>query len=336
MITKVYEKMKNFIKENKFFLFTIFFIITISYIPLPYYIYAPGGVVDVEKRFDIENAYPSKGSFNMAYVSEYRATVPTYLLALLKKDWDIVSKEEVVAPQETEEENLIRNKYLLEEANQDAVINAFSYANKKCEITKEELYITYVDEIADTDLKIGDQILSLDNKKVRSKEELQSYLQEKEIGAVVIFEVLRDNKVKTVTGKVQSVDGEGKIGIVITSNRTLKTVPQISFHFKKSESGPSGGLMMSLAIYNNLVKEDITKGLKIAGTGTISENGDIGEIGGIEYKIMGAEKAGADLFFAPSGKNYEDAIKIAKKNNYKIKIVEVEKFEDAINFLKQQ
>lgn len=333
MITKVYEKVKQIIKENKIFFLVMLLITIISYIPLPYYIYAPGGLVDVSERFSIEDGHSSKGSFHMAYVSEYSATVPIYLFALIKDDWDITKKEEVVASNETEEESLLRNKYLLEEANQDAVINAFSYANKPYEITEEKLYITYVDEKAETELKINDQILTVDGKKVSSKENLQSYLQSKEVGSVAVFEVLRDGKKETVTGKLLSVDGVAKVGIMITSKRTLKTDPKITFEFKETESGPSGGLMMSLAIYNQLIEEDITKGRKIAGTGTIDAQGNVGQIGGIEYKIMGAEKEKADIFFAPSGKNYQDAKKIVEERNYHVKVIEVKTFDDALKAL---
>ena len=311
----------------------MFLITVISYVPLPYYIYAPGGLVDVSERFSIEDSHSSKGSFHMAYVSEYSATVPIYLLALLKDDWDITKKGEVVASNETEEESMIRNKYLLEEANQDAVVNAFTYANKSYEITEEKLYITYIDEKADTQLKINDQILKVDGKKVDSKENLQTYLQAKEAGSVAVFEVLRNGKKETVTGKMFRVDGTIKIGIMITSQRTLKTDPKITFEFKESESGPSGGLMMSLAIYNQLIEEDITKGRKIAGTGTIDAQGNVGQIGGIEYKIMGAEKENADIFFAPSGKNYQDAKKIAEERDYHVKVIEVKTFDDALKAL---
>ena len=34
------------------------------------------------------------------------------------------------------------------------------------------------------------------------------------------------------------------------------TNPKIELKFKQSESGPSGGLMLTLAIYNNLTKKD--------------------------------------------------------------------------------
>ena len=45
-----------------------------------------------------------------------------------------------------------------------------------------------------------------------------------------------------------------------------------------------------LAIYKELIEEDITHGLKIVGTGTIDELGNVGEIDGVKYKILGAVK----------------------------------------------
>ena len=39
----------------------------------------------------------------------------------------------------------------------------------------------------------------------------------------------------------------------------------------------------------------------IAGTGTISANGEVGPIGGIGLKMIAARNAGATLFLAPEG-----------------------------------
>ena len=108
-----------------------------------------------------------------------------------------------------------------------------------------------------------------------------------------------------------------------------------SFKFKPSESGPSGGLTLSLAIYNRLVNEDITNGLKIVGTGTIDMNGNVGSIGGVKYKLMGAVKAKADVFLVPSGENYEECIKVQKEKGYDIKIIGVTTFDEALEKLKE-
>ena len=89
---------------------------------------------------------------------------------------------------------------------------------------------------------------------------------------------------------------------------------------------------MSLSIYSAISDKDILKGRNIAGTGTIDMNGNVGEIGGIKYKIMGAVKNKMDVVLVPSA-NYEEAIKVKEAKNYKIKIVKVDTFMDAIDYL---
>ena len=92
--------------------------------------------------------------------------------------------------------------------------------------------------------------------------------------------------------------------------------------------------MMSLSIYSAISGEDILKGRNIAGTGTIDIEGNVGEIGGIKYKVMGAVKNKMDIILVPSA-NYKEAMKVKKEKNYKIKIVEVKTFQDAIKYLKE-
>jgi len=89
-----------------------------------------------------------------------------------------------------------------------------------------------------------------------------------------------------------------------------------------------------LAIYNRLITEDLTSGKVIVGTGTIDSDGNVGPIGGVKYKLKGAEKEGAAIFFVPSGDNYEEALKEKKKHKYKIEVVEVKTLKDAIEYLK--
>ena len=91
--------------------------------------------------------------------------------------------------------------------------------------------------------------------------------------------------------------------------------------------------MLSLAIYNNLVKEDITKGRIIVGTGTIDEFGNVGSIGGVEYKLKTAVNNKADIFLVPNGENYEEAIKLQNAKKYKIKIKGVSTFDEALDYL---
>lgn len=63
--------------------------------------------------------------------------------------------------------------------------------------------------------------------------------------------------------------------------------------------GPSGGLMFSLGIIDKATEGSLTGGKKIAGTGTISSDGRVGPIGGIDYKLISARRSGDQFFLAP-------------------------------------
>ena len=73
--------------------------------------------------------------------------------------------------------------------------------------------------------------------------------------------------------------------------------------------------------------------LTIVGTGTISSDGSVGEIGGVKYKLNGAVKSKADIFLVPKGSNYKEALKEKEKNNYDIEIKAVGTFDEAVSYL---
>ena len=178
MLNKLYVQTKTFIKENiKFLLILIvaFFVLTFE---LPYYIDTPGGLIDVSERLEVEDGYGINGSLNLAYISEFRATIPTLIVAYFNGDWEIIKKDDVVADNETIEENNYRNKILLEEANQNAIIVAFDKAGLDYEVTNRKVNIIYIYEEADTDLKIGDVITEINGIEINSKEEALNTIKE--------------------------------------------------------------------------------------------------------------------------------------------------------------
>ena len=69
----------------------------------------------------------------------------------------------------------------------------------------------------------------------------------------------------------------------------------------KRTGGPSGGMIFAIGVIELLTPRDILDGRHIAGTGTISIDGTVGPIGGINEKIRAAHKAGAKIFLAPLG-----------------------------------
>lgn len=333
MINKIYVEMKKFIKENYLvLLFGIVFMATILY-PLPYYIYTGGGTINVKDKIHIENK-ETKGDFNLCYVEQINANIPTFLLSKLLSNWDSVSKEEVSLNDKEDIKDIYkRDKIYLEEANQSAIFVAYKKAGKSVNILDKHLYIIYLEEDSDADLKIGDDILEIDGSKIDSLADISKILASYEVGSKLNIKVKRNGKKMMKYAIVHEKDGRKLIGIALTSIYDYEVDPKITFTFSNSESGPSGGFMVTLAIYNQLIDNDISNGLKIAGTGTIDIEGNVGSIGGVKYKLKGAVDSKSDIFLVPAGENYEEAIKYKKKYHYDIKIIGISTFEEAIEKL---
>ncbi|MFJ7269816.1 S16 family serine protease [Streptomyces sp. NPDC099050] len=68
--------------------------------------------------------------------------------------------------------------------------------------------------------------------------------------------------------------------------------------------GPSAGLLFSLGIVDKLDGNgsggDLTGGKSIAGTGTISADGEVGAVGGVALKTQAARRDGASVFLVPA------------------------------------
>lgn len=321
MITKLY----NYLKENIKFFITLIVLFIICTFELPYYINTPGGLLDVKDRVYISNSYDISGSLNLAYVTEIKATIPTLIISYFNDNWDVLKKEDVIASNETKKENDYRSKILLEESLNNSVIVGFNLAGENIEITNRKLYVTYIDENSITDLKIGDQIVSINNTKINSKEDALNEIKNSNKFNIEVI----NNGIKYIRSATKQND---KIGILISEIKDVKTERDVEFKFKNSESGPSGGFMMALSIYDYLTEKDLTNNLKIVGTGTIDEEGNVGEIGGVEYKIKAAVKNDTDIFFVPKD-NYEEAMEVKNTNNLDIKLISISNITDAINYL---
>ena len=333
----LFNNIKKFIKEYYKVIIVYVLILAFFLVEFPYYISAPGGLINTDDKIETTENFKMSGSLNMAYVSEIHATIPTLVISLLNKDWDVEKEEEVKNDNETIEEKDYRNKMLLEESNDTALLVAYKHSDIDYKVTNNKVYITYVDKLADTNLKIGDQILKVDDTEITDKNSLFEYIASKQIGDKITLEVKDingDDKKREAT--LINVLDEPKVGAVVTETFDVKSDEKVNFNFKDRESGSSGGLMLTLTIYSHLNEIDLTDGKTIVGTGTIDINGNVGEISGIKYKLIGAVNKGADVFLVPVGENYEDAKKLKEERNYDIELVPVATFEEALSYLKNQ
>ncbi|BBH64649.1 hypothetical protein ACTI_13340 [Actinoplanes sp. OR16] len=151
---------------------------------------------------------------------------------------------------------------------------------------------------ADGKLVADDVITAIDGTKIESPSQVTELIRAKPAGTTLTVGYERGGKAGTaqITSKAGEDDDAPRIGIEIDTKQPNPFDIEIDLD---KIGGPSAGLMFSLGIIDKLKPEDLTGGKIIAGTGTIDDGGNVGPIGGIPQKLVGAKKAGAELFLVP-------------------------------------
>lgn len=335
MIKRIKKYIINDIKRNYKFYIGLFLIMALFLVRFDYVIYTPGSLENLNDRIIVTPSNESKGSMNLTYVTSIPANIPNMLLSLIIPNWDIESLNNMRVEDESEKEIENRDKIYLKDTSYDAIIAAFKEANMKYEITNVDVTITYIYNIAKTNLKVGDVIKTINGVKITSFNFLINEVNKYEVGEKLIINVLRNNKIIECEATIVLEENKKMIGISLAELKNIKTNPEVKFVFKNNESGSSRGLMCALEIYNRITKYDITKGDIISGTGVIDENGNVGSIGGVKYKLKGAVNKHAKVFIVPSD-NYEEAISLKNKYKYDIEIIKADTLKNVIKALKER
>jgi Lon-like protease len=157
-------------------------------------------------------------------------------------------------------------------------------------------------------LRDGDVLTAVDGAAVGGPSALTHAVQARPAGSIVTVGYTRAGKPGTVQIKTRAEAGQPpRIGVSVQTRQPHPFTVKIDLD---QIGGPSAGLMFTLGIIDKLRPDDLTGGKIIAGTGTIDDDGDVGPIGGIPQKLVGAKKAGAQLFLVPKD-NCAEAVRNA-------------------------
>ncbi|KRK98246.1 hypothetical protein FD04_GL001226 [Secundilactobacillus odoratitofui DSM 19909 = JCM 15043] len=318
--------------------------------PMSSYIESPGSADNLKTFVSIKN-HPDKsaGKFMITSVRLAQAHPFTYLMAKVSPYSTIESAQSVTGGQSSQTYLKMQNFYMQSAINEAKAV-AVKAAHKQVTKTYLGIYVMSVQHNSKFkgQLKVGDTITKVNGHHFESAYGFQKYIAKQAVGDTLHVQYRRGHALKTASAPlIKLSSGKPGIGIILTDNVKIKTTPEVKVD-PGQIGGPSGGLMFSLQIYGQLTGENIRHGQKIAGTGTINPDGSVGEIGGIDKKIVAAKKAGATIFFAPYVKptkaileleqghqtNYQLAKKTAKKVAPNMKVVPVSTFEQALSYLK--
>lgn len=349
--------MFNFVQRRKRFFTTLLVLLLVSgvafYIPVPYYITQPGSLIELQPIIKVGAGGVDKdGSFMLVTVSMLNGNAAYYLYALISPYADLVRYDRLLGHEETPQDYHERQLYVMQNSQDDAILAAFNYASGHVDVSAEAHHAgvrvvrTVPGTPAEKVLQPGDVILEADGKEIHSVESLLQLLHETKLKEVVTFSVQRGEKerqVQVALDILPSTDGkEGErsrvgLGIYPVTHRVVSSTPEVTIDTNEI-GGPSAGLMMALEIYNQLHPMDLTKGYRIAGTGTIDPQGKVGQIGSVDHKVAAADARAADLFFVPKDVASHDdnetvAVQTARKLGTQMNIVPVATLKDAVDYL---
>ncbi|CUA78936.1 SepM family pheromone-processing serine protease [Anoxybacillus suryakundensis] len=315
-----------------------------TFFHLPYYVTMPGTAEPLRPLVEVKDGYKEKGQFMLTTVRMGQANLFSFAFAHVSKYNELYRMDEVRQEGESDEEYTHRQLKMMENSKETAIAVAYKKANKSFSYRNKGVYVLYVVDgmPAANVLKSGDQIVAVDGQRINEADEFIQYVGQKKKGERVRVTYKRSGKEKTATLTLAPFPKEKHrvgLGLSVMTDRDIVTDPPVRIESDQI-GGPSAGLMFTLEVYNQLVPQDLTKGYRIAGTGTINIDGEVGSIGGISQKVIAAHKAGADIFFAPNERgakhsNYKEAVKTAKDIGTKMKIVPVDTLDDAIQFLQK-
>lgn len=292
-----------------------------------------GDTTNINSIVSIDTKYEEKGSFSSIYVISFdRSTI-------LQNFFVNHSNTSVLEPIQdnyahfTDAENYQMGQIQKNSSIMTSLITAYTYAQKQdssIHIAYELKSLCVSFYFKGSAFQIGDEIIEINGN--TPKEGLE-FFQAKALSAKQgdTVKIIRNDREMTIvlSDRLYSV-----CRWYPYYNIDYETIaPQVKVN-KTNVGGPSGGLLQALSIFNRLVKEDYTKGLRIAGTGTMAVDGTVGAIGGIQQKIYTAFDDSVDVFFCPSV-HYDEALEAYNKLKHKEKmaLVSVSTFEDAIGYL---
>ncbi|MFC7363681.1 MULTISPECIES: SepM family pheromone-processing serine protease [Bhargavaea] len=321
-------------------------------LPLDMYIQKPGGAYELSPLVKVKGGdSDDEGSLSLMTIALSKATPLTYAFSGLMDSRKIMKAGQIRREGESEEEYNLRQMQLMEDSQINAIYVAYNRAGESVTLETEGVLVLDVVEgsAADGTLEAGDLIIRVGEEPVDSPDAfadtVASVPQEETVRLTVIRdeeEIIEDISPAAIPG----AGGRKGLGVSYTAKRMIETDPEVEIE-TEDIGGPSAGLMFTLEIMNQLLEEDLTKGYRVAGTGEMNEDGTVGRIGGIDFKVMAADREGIEIFFAPDDEitagmkeripgirsNYETAAETAEKIGTDMKIVPVKTIDDALDYL---
>jgi PDZ domain-containing protein len=298
-----------------------------TYIPTPFLLEAPGRAVVASNIITIKHqgVHPVNGRFLMTTVLIEKASVMMCIYGLLDPSATLTRRqsegEQAQSPSAPEQMEL--SQYL----SSWVALETLGYTVQGDFRGLRVVRLVNKSPNANQ-LRKGDLILEAANKKLASLEDFTKLLQARTTQDKLKTVLQRDGKSISLDLALAEIDGKLRIGALLQPEYTNIKMP-VDIGFRSgTTTGASAGLVFALEIYDRLDPGDLARGRAIAATGTLDRRGRVGGIEGLPFKLIAAERAGADVFLVPR-ENYGEVKNISTE----VTVIPVSTFEEALDAL---
>ncbi|BBZ80021.1 PDZ domain-containing protein [Mycolicibacterium anyangense] len=316
----------------------VVFGVLLAVVTVPFVSLGPGptfntlGEVDGKQVVDIEGTttHPTSGHLNMTTVAQRDGLTLGQALTLWVSGREQLVPRDLVFPPDKSREDVEKSQ------NADFKQSEFSaeYAALGYLKYPEAVRVEKVNDPGPSagKLQVGDAIDAVDGTKVANVAAFTTVLKATKPGQEITIDYRRKNapagSAKITLGTNKDRD-YGYLGVAVLDAPWAPFT--IDFNLANI-GGPSAGLMFSLAVIDKLTTGDLNGSKFIAGTGTISEDGKVGPIGGITHKMTAAQEAGATVFLVPA-ENCDEAKSMRDDSMELVKVDTLNTAVDALHTL---
>lgn len=287
-----------------------------------YATYSPGPAPAVAVAETVEGP-PSEGAWHFTTVEVTPVSVARYL-------WGLVAGDEMTRVTDQVGDTLTRRGAAQMRLSQEV---AWAVANDLAAggggRVSGRAVVTGVEDgsaAAAAGVRTGDAIVSVDGTPVGTSKDVPNLIAD--VGRAATLGIERDGTITELQVVPQRRGGKPKLGVTL-ADRPAEPAGRPEIRGIDGIGGPSAGLMFTLAYLDSLTGGDLTGGRVIAGTGTMSADGEVGRIDGVAHKVQGALEVGAEVFFSPSA----DAAEAASAARGRLEVIAVDHVTDAIGWL---
>lgn len=313
------------------------FVVVGSFVKVPYVALGPGptydtlGDVDGEHvvSIDGERSYDTKGQLRMTTVSlNDEVTLFGALGLWISGRYAVAPREEYFQPGQTDEEVRKENVEQFRSSQSNAEVAALRTLGYPVKVVADQIVD---DSPASRVLEPGDELVSVNGKNVSGRRDVTAAVENTRPGQRIGLTYQRGDQqprtVKIELGRHPEGGQQGFIGVQPADRADVPFEVDISL---EDVGGPSAGAMFALAIVERMQQENLVAGQKVAGTGEIDAQGNVGPIGGISFKVVAAKEDGATTFLVPE-RNCAEAASAAPEG---LELVRVGTLDDAVSALR--